>query len=107
MRAVAAVCVLLCLVNFFTCEGWGHHGEDEVQADGAEYGETADVAEPKLSGLRHCQYDSAIRRERYRLTSRRNVPNNAQNRNGPARSESSIMCWSILATGFSTASVFP
>jgi hypothetical protein len=62
MRAVAAVCVLLCLVNFFTCEGWGHHGEDEVQADGAEDGETADVAEPELARLMCCQYESTSTR---------------------------------------------
>lgn len=107
MRTVSAVSILLCLVHFFSCESWGHHGEDEVQADGAQDGETTDVAEPELAGLMNCQYDSAISREQYQFTSKRNVPNNAQKRNGPARSESSIMCWSILATGFNTASVYP
>lgn len=34
------------------------------------------------------------------------MPNKAQKRNGPARSESSMMCWSIRAIGFSTTRVF-
>lgn len=46
--------VLLRLVDFFACEGGGHHGEDEVETDGAEDGEAADVAEPEFTRLRNC-----------------------------------------------------
>lgn len=49
--AISAVGVLLGLVDFFACEDGGHHGEDEVEAYGAEDGEAADVAEPELAGL--------------------------------------------------------
>lgn len=40
------------------------------------------------------------------LTSSKKVPNSAQNKNGPAKSASSIMWLSILAIGFSTTSVY-
>ena len=35
----------------------------------------------------------------------RKVPKSRKKRMGPARSESSIMCWSIRARGFRTANV--
>lgn len=37
---------------------------------------------------------------------RRKKPKSRKKRMGPARSESSMMCWSIRARGFSTASVY-
>lgn len=36
---------------------------------------------------------------------RRKVPNSRKKRTGPARSESSIICWSIRARGLRTANV--
>lgn len=36
---------------------------------------------------------------------RRKNPNSRKKRMGPAKSESSIMCWSIRARGFRTAKV--
>ena len=38
-------------VHFVLREGRGHHAEDEVEAEGAEGGQTANVAEPEFAGL--------------------------------------------------------
>jgi hypothetical protein len=40
------------------------------------------------------------------LTKRRKKPKSKKNSTGPAKSESSIMCWSIRASGFRTTSVY-
>lgn len=52
---------ILCGVHLVLGEGWGHHAEDEVEADGAEGCEAADVAEPEFARLPCLSWSSDCR----------------------------------------------
>ncbi len=45
-------------VHFVLGEGLGHHAEDEVEAEGAEGCEAADVAEPEFAGLSYVSIEN-------------------------------------------------
>jgi hypothetical protein len=83
------------------CEDWAWRGEDEVSRGGdmSERMRCKDVEPRRASPYIYpkCTFPE----------NRRKVPKRRKNSIGPARSESSIICWSIEARGLSTANVFP
>lgn len=84
----------------------GHEREDGVKSHRAEGCEAVDEAEIYFARLFEELSEANLIKGDKEHTKARNTPNSSANSIGPARSESSIKCWSILAVGFNTVRVY-